>query len=90
MNERKVFNININPDNACSLALHEAQLTTAQFTSVLIEGGYWVVEFTDGAQDYVCYVDAEDGSVPGFSLTPSQDIVLSVEHNGSVRVEGAA
>ena len=51
MNERKVFNINISPDNACSLALHEAQLTTAQFTSVLIEGGYWVVEFTDGAQD---------------------------------------
>lgn len=90
MNENNIFNINIGPDTARELALREAGLSGAQFDSVRIDGGYWELEFTDGTMDYTCYIDATDGSVPGFSFVPTAEIDLSVEGAGTVRTQGAA
>lgn len=67
--------LHISPVRAREIAMREADAANAVFAAQRLEedGERYIYEldFTANFMDYICYIDAENGEVLGFSAMPS-------------------
>lgn len=62
--------LNISPIEARRIALAEAHVDAAAFTSVTLDGALYELEYETEEMRYTAYVDAESGEVLGFDCAP--------------------